>query len=439
MSETNNQANKVIKNASWIVICRIAQSVLQLIIGMLTARFLGPSNYGIITYAISVTAFLLPIMNLGFSSIMVQETIQHPEKEGEIYGTATVLNLISSGFCMGVVVLFIAVANPGERTTLLVGALYSVVLVFQALGIIDYWFQAKLLSKYTSIISLVAYAVVSAYKIFLLATQKSIHWFAVSNALDYMIISVVSLHFYRKLGGQKFSFSLAAGKRMFASSKHYILSGMMVTVFAQTDKIMLKLMIDETATGYYAVAVTCACLSSFVFSAIIDSARPSLFESQKTSRESFEKGMSRLYCIIIGLSLAQSVVMTALAKPIIFILYGREYAPAAPMLQLVVWYTTFSYIGSVRNIWILGEKKQKYLPMINLTGALANVVLNAVLIPFWGAMGAAFASLVTQFFTNIIVSEIIRPIHRNNVLIWNSMQPSMVKDVLSQAKALIRK
>lgn len=409
--------HKVIKNASWIVACRIVQSVLALIISMLTARYLGPSNYGLISYASSVVAFVVPLMQLGLSNILVQETIQHPGEEGTIFGTSMVMSLCSAVACMVGVVSFALIANANQLHVVAVCALYSLVLIFQAVEMLQYWFQAKLLSKYASIVSLCAYAVVSAYKFFLLLRGKSVYWFAVSNALDVMLISIGLYVIYRRLGGQKLRFSMETARRMFARSKYYIVSSLMVTVFAQTDKIMLTLMINETATGYYSAAVACAGMTSFVFSAIIDSMRPSIFESKKTSQEQFEKSMVVLYGMIIYLSLAQSIGMTLLAKPIIRILYGAEYATAANALRIVVWYTTFSYMGAVRNIWILANEKQKYLWIINLSGALMNVALNAVLIPVWGIQGAAVASLVTQFFTNFVLGFVMKPIRGNNKIV----------------------
>ena len=96
---------------------------------------------------------------------------------------------------------------------------------------------------------------------------------------------------------------------------------------------------------------------------------------------------------------------------------------AVSALQLVVWYTTFSYLGSVRNIWILAEGQQKYLWIVNLSGASLNVLLNYVLIPYYGIMGASFASLVTQIFTNVIIGFIIRPIRENNRIMIQSLNP----------------
>ena len=144
--------------------------------------------------------------------------------------------------------------------------------------------------------------------------------------------------------------------------------------------------------------------------------------------------MSRLYCVVTYLSLAQSLAMTVFAKLIIMLLYGASYEPAVVGLQVAVWYTTFSYYGSVRNIWILAEGKQKYLWIINLSGALANVCLNALLIPSWGLIGAAFASLVTQFFTNVIIGFILKPINRNNVLMLKGLNITLITDILKEKR-----
>ena len=415
--------NKVAKNAAWIIGCKIVQSLLAFVIGMLTARYLGPSNYGLITYAASLVAFAAPIMQLGFSNILVREIIDYPAREGESLGSAMGLSLVSSLLCIVGVAAFTAIANPNEPPTLWVCFLYSLILLFQAIEHINYWFQAKYLSKYTSIVSLCAYAVVSAYKIYLLATRKSIYWFALSNALDACLIAAASVAIYRRVGGQKLAFSIETGRQMFAKSRHYIVSSMMVTVFAQTDKIMLKLMLDDASVGYYGAAVSCAGITSFVFAAIIDSFRPSIFEGQRLGTETFEHRLTLLYSIVIYLSLAQSVVMAVFAKWIVFIIYGAAYAPAGTALRIIVWYTTFSYLGSVRNIWILANDQQKHLWKINLSGASANVLLNALLIPALGINGAALASLATQFFTNVVTGYILKPIRGNNAIMVRGCDP----------------
>lgn len=415
--------SRIITNAFWIIGCKIAQSLIGLVIGMMTARYLGPSNFGIINYAASMVAFVTPIMQLGLSNVMVQEIVNNPEQDGEILGTSILMSSLSAFFCIIGLVATVFFLNAGEKDTLIVCALYSTILFFQAIELFVYWFQAKYLSKYTSIASFVAYLIVALYKVYLLVSGKSVYWFAVSNSFDIMLIAIACFVLYKKKGGGRLSVSLTTAKRLFLKSHYYIVSSLMVVIFAQTDRVMIKNMLGNSETGFYSAAVVCAGLTSFVFSAIIDSFRPLIFENKKKCENSFENSMSMLYSIVIYLALAQSLIMTIFAPFIVKILYGSAYAPAVSALQIVVWYTTFSYMGAVRNIWILAEGKQKYLWMINLSGALTNVILNFLFISLWGINGAALASLITQFFTNVIVNHMICPIRYNNYLMVKGLNP----------------
>ena len=416
--------SKVARNASWIIGCKLVQSILGFVLNMLTARFLGKSSFGSITYAMAVVSFVVPLMRLGFGNIMVQEIVQHPEREGKAMGTGVFLNLVSAFACIAGVTAFAYVANPGETETVIICALYGVKLIFEATDLMSYWYQAKLMAKYSSVISLIVHFAVLGYKIYILASSKSVYWFAVTSALEYLLCSVGMYIIYHIKKTQKLSVSLKLGKELINKGKHYILSSMMVMIFAETDKIMLKGLIDSSATALYSTATILAGATGFFFAAIIDSFRPWIFEVQKTDEELFKKRLKMLYSFIIYLSLLQSIVMTVFAKPIVLLTYGEQYYESIGALQIVVWYTTFSYLGSVRNIWILANNKQKYLWVINLFGAGANVVLNVTLIPLMGIYGAAIASLVTQIFTNVIVGYIIKPIRPNNAIMMSSLNPN---------------
>ena len=328
-------------------------------------------------------------------------------------------------------IAFVMLVNAGETETILVCALYSLTLIFNATEMTQYWFQSKLMSKYPSIAALVAYIAVAVYKIYLLVTQKSVGWFAFSNVIDYFLISVILIVIYKRVGGQRLSVDFRVGKQLLSESKYYIIPSLMVVIFQNTDRIMIKLMVGETETGFYSAAITCIGISAFVFSAILDSARPVILDEKERNPELYEKRMIQLYSIITCLSLAQSVGMTVLAKPLVFLLYGTEYAKTAGILAVAVWYNTFGHYGSVRNIWILAEGKQKYLTAINVTGAFANVALNFVLIPIWGAVGAAVASVITQFFTNVIIGFVFKPIRKNNTLMIKGLNPRVLFEMIN--------
>lgn len=106
--------NRVFNNVKWVVICKTVQSVTQLVIGMLTARYLGPDNYGLINYAKSVIAFAVPFMRLGLDITLTKELVDNPEQQDRVMGTALAMEMVSSLVCLGAVTGFVSVFNRGE-------------------------------------------------------------------------------------------------------------------------------------------------------------------------------------------------------------------------------------------------------------------------------------------------------------------------------------
>ena len=413
----------IFNNAKWIIVCKVLQSLLQLVIGMLCARYLGPSKYGLINYAASIFAFVLPITKLGFDSSLVNEYVRHPEKEGEIMGTSLVMNLVSALFSFGLVTAFVMTVNGNEKETIIVCLLYSISLFCCAFEMAQFWFQYKLLAKYSSVVMLVVYFIVAMYRVFLLVTNKHVYWFALTNAIDYGLIGISLIVIYKKLGSQKLSFSLDRAKELFKNGRHYILASLMLVVIQNTDHVMLTSLIGKAENGYYAAAITCASVTQFVFTAIIDSFRPQILKNKRENENEFKKSVSLLYGVISYLAIAQSIGFIVMAKWIVAILYGSDFSATVPVLRVISLYFVFSFMGTVRNVWILAEQKQKYLWIINLSGAIMNIILNSVLIPVCGAVGAAIASFITQVFANFILGFILKPIRQSNILFLTGINP----------------
>lgn len=405
--------NKVVRNAGWIIGGKIANKLLAFVVGIFAARYLGPGNYGLINYAAAYTTFFASLCTLGINSVIVKNFVDHPEQEGETIGTALLLRAVSSLLSALAIVGIVSVADRGERLTVVVTALYSIGLVFQVFDTLNYWFQARLQSKYSAIAELVSYAAMSVYKIVLLALGKSVEWFALAGALDYTVLAVFLLIAYFKNGGTRFRCSLKKAKELLRSSSSFIIAGLMVSVYAYTDKLMLKQMLGEAAVGHYSLASTISVSWAFVLAAIIDSLYPEIVQSFQTDRLRYERKNRQLYAIVFYTSLLVSALICAVASPFITIIYGDAYLPAVGPLRIVVWYTAFSYLGVARNAWMVCENRQKYLKYLYISAAALNIVLNLALIPPWGASGAAAASLVTQISTTVILPAVIKPLRPN--------------------------
>lgn len=419
--------NKVAQNAGWIVCGSLMNKALAFFVSILSTRYLGPDNYGLINYAAAYTTFFASLCTLGINSVIVKNFADYPDEEGTAIGTTLLLRAMSSFLSAVAIVGIVFVMDYNEPLTIAVVALYSFGLVFQIFDTFNYWFQSKLKSKYSAIASTIAYAVVSLYKILLLITGKSVLWFAVTNAIDYIAVALLLYGAYRKNNGPKLSVSKAKAKELLRPGSSFIISGLMVSIYAGTDKLMLKQMLDKASVGYYSLASSFSMMWAFILQAIIDSMYPLIVQERNVDLAGYERKNRQLYAIVFYISVAMSAIITLLAKPLFLFLYGEAYLPAVAPLRIIVWYTAFSYLGVARNAWMVCENRQCYLKYLYVSAALINVVLNWFMIPSFGASGAAAASLITQISTTTLLPALIRPLRPNAKLMWEAM---ILKDVL---------
>lgn len=413
----NFMKNKNVKNAGWLIFGKIIQMGINFFVGILTARYLGPGNYGLINYAAAYTAFFFSICTLGINSIIVKEFIDNPSEEGKILGTSLILRGLSSVFSAIVIIGISFILDSNEPITKTVVILYTFSLIFQIFDMFNYWFQSRLQAKYTAIASLIAYSITAIYKIVLLITGQPVTLFALSMSIDYISIALILFYFYKKEGGSKLSFSLKYGKLLLKKSYHFILPGLMVAIYGQTDKMMLKHMINEAEIGYYATAVSLCSVWCFILSAIIDSMNPTIMKLYQENEKNFIKYNKILYFIVFYISIIVSIIFTIFGKLIIQILFGEAYLPTVTPLRIITWYTAFSYLGVARNAWVVCKDKQRYLKYLYCSSAILNVILNLIFIPKYGAVGAAFASLISQISTVIIVPFFIKELRENSMMI----------------------
>lgn len=420
-------ANKLVSNAGWLIFGRVGQAIIGMIVSLMTARYLGPSNYGLISYATAYINFFNSICTLGIPSLLVKEFVDCPQREGIIIGTALAMRFASSCMSAIVIVLISMVADYGEPLTICIVAICSISIIFNIFDTYVYWFQYKLESKTTAIISVVAYIAVATYRIIMLALQKTVLYFAFATSLDYLCTAVLLTLAYRKRGGSRLHVSISYGKSLFSRSYHFILSGIMVAVYGQTDKFMLKHMLGSVDTGYYSTAVYISNMWCFILSAIIASFYPIIMEANNRSEEEFIRKNKQLYAIVFYLCIFVSAVISLFSNHIINILYGLTYAPSVAPLRIVTWYTAFSYLGVARDAWIVCKNKQRYLKWIYVSTALVNVILNYVLIPRWGATGAAVASLVAQVCTIFVFPMLNRAMRENTLMIIEAVKLQGIK------------
>lgn len=394
--------NKYFSNTVWIISGKIFQMLLQLIVGMITVRYLGPSNYGIIEYTKSYVAFMTTFASLGLSNIAVKELLEQPDNQGQTLGTMITFRVCCGILSTAIITLLVYFIDEGDTLIMKVAFLQSLSLVFQSFDLINYWYQSNLESKVSIKIQTVAYIIMATYKIVILILQKNVTWFAFTTTLESIAVASFLFFSYHRRKAPKFSFSFQRGIGILKQSYQFVLSGIMVLIYNHMDRIMLKQMLNESVVGQYSAAMNISLMWTFILNALTSSAEPMIISAKKKDEALYIKQLKRVYAAIIWIGIFVAGGIFICSEWIIRLMYGNAYLPAVPILRISVWHAIFAMLGATRGIWIVCENKARYVKYILGIGAIVNLILNYLLIPVWGASGAAAATLITQFTTAVI-------------------------------------
>lgn len=402
------RGNLFLYNTIWNVGGKVVQMAITLVVGMLTARYLGPSNYGVVGYTAAYVSFFSVICELGFTSVAVKELLDDTEKQGEVLGTTIFFRMCTSLISTIAITALIYVLDSGDKTIVVVAFLQSLSLIFKSFEMLHYWYQSRMETQVSVKIQTIAYIIMAIYKVVLLAAGMSVEWFGFSTALESAVVALFLYVSFLRHSLQKLRVSVECGKRILKGSYHFILSGLMVCIYSEMDKIMLGQMLNTEAVGFYTTGAKVASLWSFVLMALINSAEPLIIAARSQNYDQYIKKNKQLYAAVIWIGLAAGLAITVFGKWIILILYGETYLAATSSLRISAWYTMFAMLGTARGVWVVCEDKGKYVKYYLGAGTIVNVILNYLLIPIYGPAGAAAATLLTQIFTAIFAPALFK-------------------------------
>ena len=396
--------NKFLKNTSWIVFGQIFQMILSLFIGLLSVRYLGPTNYGSITYISSYISFFSSICLMGLDTVVINKLVYYQERDGEVIASAVLLRSIVSILCMFSLSLVVYCVDGGNKELVIIAIISSFELLFKSFITITFWYQYKLMSKKVVIADLLAFLLSSLYRLYLLMTSKNIYWFATYSSLIYLLSSLFYIPMFIKDCKSKKHASKEMCKELVHSCVPYLISGIMISLYTQIDRIMIKQILQTTVdVGYYSAAWTVCNLIAFIPNAISVSARPVLMQMRKEGKANYNQRVSQVLAVIIWLAIFYSLFVTIFSKKIILILYGQTYITAHTVLKILVWSTLMENVGKIRDIWLIGENRSNYVTFFSTVGTILNVIINIQFIHLWGINGAALSTVITQFFVMLIL------------------------------------
>ncbi|MCG6960957.1 MAG: flippase [Ignavibacteriaceae bacterium] len=415
MQEKNNIKTKIdfssesfkkyFTNTSWLFFERILRIIISFIVTIYIVRYLGPKDFGLYSYVISFSWLFGAFSTLGLEAIAVREIVKYPDKQEEINGTVFTLRLL--GGIIAIVLIASTVFITGEEfyTSILI-LIASVSFIFQSFSVIEYFFRAIVKAKYNAYALSTSVICSSLLKILLILIKAPLIYFIIAFSFEYFVLAIGYLLVYKrnKLSVFNWKFSKHLSKSLLKDSWPLMLSGIVVMIYMRIDQIMIKNMINDEAVGYYAASVRLCEAWYFIPVTLCNSIFPAIVNAKNVSEQFYNNRLQKLYDLLAWLAIGISIPVTIFSRQIISILYGTEYINSAPVLTIYIWAGVAVFLGVASSQYLINENLTKLAFVRNLIGMIVNVILNFLLIPGYGIIGAAIATLISYTLLSFVLS-----------------------------------
>lgn len=391
------------KNTSWLIAEQFLRIIAGLLVGIWVARYLGPQQFGLFSYALAFTAIFAGIAKLGLDGIIVRELINHPDKRDAYLGTAFWLKVMGSIIVMLLMAAVIPFTNNDATTNLFI-FIIACGLVFQSFEVVEFYFQSQVLAKLISICKIIQLSLSSLIKIYLVITEAELIWFVLVTTVDALSLAICYFSAYRLQKATVFytCFNFIIAKRLLKDSWPLIFSSIVVMIYMRIDQIMIKQMLDEYEVGIYSAAIRLSEAFYFIPTIITASLFPAILNAKKISHELYMLRMQRLYTMMVWTAIIIAIPITIFSDWIVFVLYGNDYSTSADILMIHVWSGIFVFLTVSSGKYLTSEGLTRKIFYRNLSGMILNVMLNFKMIPLYGGVGAALATLASWFLAGYL-------------------------------------
>lgn len=389
----NKSVVKYLINTSWLFFDRTLRLISGLFIGAWVARYLGPEQFGTFSYVQSFVGLVAIFAALGLDRIIVKALVDKEFDSNAVLGTAFFLKLGA-----GIVVFFLLLLSPYVTNNTSTENHFIIVLaacsLFGAINVVDFYFQSLVLSRISVIANVIVLSISSVMKILMIITSQPLSYFVYLLLFDAVVLALLFIVFYVRHSGTVFKwyFNPEVMVAMLKQSWPLILTGAMIVLHMKIDQVMLRHMLSVEAVGQYAAAVKFSAASYFLPMIIVSSLWPAIIKSKQLGEKIYLARIQKLYDLMSMMALSVALVLSVSAEFLVLLLLGDSYREAILILQIHVWAAIFAYLSVVSGAYLINEKMTRKNLYRALSGLLANITFNYILIPMFGGQGAAIAT-----------------------------------------------
>lgn len=386
-----------LRNFFWLSAERILALGVALLVTLPMARYLGTTRFGTLSHALAIAGLVGPLAQLGLADLVTKTLREQPEREGAILGTVALLRKTGALVGTTIVGLWALLARGGENDVLFYAVIICSAYFIGNYNFLQFWFVSKNdVRPFTTsqVITLTAMAIA---RIGLIVARAPLEAFVAVSVAELLVQGALCIITYRRhrAATKNWEVDWLLARELMKKAWPLALGVVSSAVYFKLDIVMIGQIQGDARAGVYAVAARLSEIWYFLPVLLTQAMLPSLIELKDSSREGYRAALQNTLDLLAAASTMLALAISLLAGPIVYLLFGSAYAAAAPILAIHIWASVFMFLRSVSAKWMLVEDMYSYVLMMHAAGAVSNILLNLYLIPRFGGMGAAWATLIS--------------------------------------------
>ena len=403
---------ELLRDSALSVVFHVAPRFANVFIFILIGRLAGPDQAGVFALATTYLLIITTVMR-GLDDLLIRQVAREPDRSASYLANFLLLRLVLAVILYAALVTVVLGVFNYAATTAIPIIVLALSVLPDSLGFVA---QSVMLGQRrfgppaailgtANLFKLIVGAVVFMRGGSLIDIAWI--WFIGSGLAMVGLIATV----LRQVGGLRHTdwLNFAPLKDHWRTALSFTAITVLATLDSQTDTILLSVFRSETEVGWYAAATTITFSLFILAQAYRFSVYPLMTRYAQRAPDKlavlFHKSIH--YVAVISMPLVVGVMILAL--PILLFVYGVKFAPAAPILQVLIISLLFFFLAEPCNRIMLVNDRQRVMLIILAISASTNVALNLLLIPRFGAVGAGFSrSCSASIYFIVIYLYIVR-------------------------------
>jgi O-antigen/teichoic acid export membrane protein len=398
----SNTGKTIIKNTSVMMGAQAASWIFMFGLMIFLPRYLGAEAYGAIGLGTSIWTVVGVAMAFGMDVFLVKEVARHPEKTSELMGTTLLLRGLLFGLGLAAVALYLHLVDYPPLTVQVVYLMGITHLLWLFINGCHAVLQGLEVMEYISIANITGKAVHTGVAITALLLGYGIYTIVGISMLAALVVLVMQLTFLSWRHPPRFRLNPAQGKELLRASTPYLMIALVASIYMEADIVIISLLMDETAVGWYASARRLTGTFMFFPVVFIGAIFPALSRIYTQDAERLPLLVRKSFDLMVLMSIPIGLGLAILAQPLVILLFGAEFAPAGPILSVMGIMLIFIYMNTLMGKFLISTDRQNNWTVVMIVATIVSIGLDLLLIPWCsrvlgnGAIGGALSFLVTE-------------------------------------------